>query len=1180
MNKAKEGEWSTSSDPIFLSPTSCFRRALDGCSSLRAVGLSLCWLVLAGPFCKGDDEVLKGIFSSMARDLIAKQPTSRAVRAPGVFPLKEGKLYAVREALRSSTFEECTTNQDFIQRWSEDAWIYIAMMGCNILAGHPAALGLGRWNWLESEAASAVKMAIQRRLESDVSITPDAVGMDEELKNRHIGYAGEEVSKCHPLSLKQILPSLPPKSHGGSIDSLDWLGPRSKEFLLHPERCLLPEDTFEPLALPGRVHIVSEDRLAIAQELVSRNICRWIDLEEVHVVQGRKLLNGMFGVTKPSTTDEGLPVLRVIMNLIPINKITHQLPGAVDSLPAITAWQSTVLDGEESIAVWQSDMSSAFYLFKIPEQWGKFLSFNIVLSGAEVGFPGIKKVALCSNVIPMGWSSSVGLMQEMAEALAYAGGLDRKTQVRKGTPLPNWMNQVLANADTEDRVWWHVYLDNFCAGERLFPDNPGEQGQRCHELAENAWTAAGVLSSEKKRKRAVKVAEELGAEVNGVSKTIGSSSSRLLKVLQLTLLLLSKPFIRRKDLQILLGRWVFILQFRRPGMSLLHEVWSLTSGQLKKKGASVIGCRRELFGLMFLAPLFHTFMGANISPVISASDASTTGGACAISKQLTAVGWDFFRAASVQDQNHRVCPILLISLFNGIGGCFRCYDVAGVSVMGRIAVEINKHANRIVAKAWPGTELVWDVHEVDRRMVHEWALKYPNIEEIHLWAGFPCVDLSAVRFNRKNLEGPSSGLFWHIPRIKLLLKETFGSSVTIKQVIENVSSMDRSATEEISEVLETEPYKVDCVDAVPMHRPRYCWTHEDISQAIDDIHISQCSYWWEVTARSSYPLTETWIQPGYDWKGEKEGAVFPTCMKSIKRAKPPPRPAGLEKCDEGTIKRWKSDCYRFPPYQYANRYLITKGDCWRLLSPVERELLLGYGVGHTRACMSASEQKQNGDAYYDMRLSMLGDSFSIFSFVIFAVACSRKYLPRMSYSLLAQRMGLAPGFRSSYRTTAPISRTPQYGCNLDPIPADAVSLVNRFLLRRTNHTGSDVRVVSGQLMNPKNFPRQSVNSLWWKWEPTFQVRWKHAEHINCLELEAILLSIKHCITHLHLRTSKLFHVTDSYVCMSIIAKGRTSSRMLARKLRVLSAYLLLFDLHLVICHVDSGDNPTDAASRA
>lgn len=121
---------------------------------------------------------------------------------------------------------------------------------------------------------------------------------------------------------------------------------------------------------------------------------------------------------------------------------------------------------------------------------------------------------------------------------------------------------------------------------------------------------------------------------------------------------------------------------------ILNEVWGLTSGNLKKKGGTVDGCRRELFAIMLLSPLFRTFMGASVSPVISASDASTTGGAFAIAKTLTTAGWDFFRAASSQDQCPRESPILLVSLFNGIGGCFRCYDIAGVVVMGRIAVEI------------------------------------------------------------------------------------------------------------------------------------------------------------------------------------------------------------------------------------------------------------------------------------------------------------------------------------------------------------------------------------------------------------------------------------------------------------------------------------------------------------
>ena len=153
-----------------------------------------------------------------------------------------------------------------------------------------------------------------------------------------------------------------------------------------------------------------------------------------------------------------------------------------------------------------------------------------------------------------------------------------------------------------------------------------------------------MLSSEKKRKVAVSLVEELGAEINGGEKSLGASSGRLLKVIHLTLLLLSKPFIRRKELQILLGRWVFILQFRRPGMSVLNDVWCLISGKLKQKKATVTDCRRELFLLVCLVPLLHANLAAKIAPFITASDASNTGGDCAIGKSLTKCGWDFFRA--------------------------------------------------------------------------------------------------------------------------------------------------------------------------------------------------------------------------------------------------------------------------------------------------------------------------------------------------------------------------------------------------------------------------------------------------------------------------------------------------------------------------------------------------------
>lgn len=68
--------------------------------------------------------------------------------------------------------------------------------------------------------------------------------------------------------------------------------------------------------------------------------------------------------------------------------------------------------------------------------------------------------------------------------------------------------------------------------------------------------------------------------------------------------------------------------------------------------------------------------------------------------------------------------------------------------------------------------------------------------------------------------------------------------------------------------------------------------------------------------------------------------------------------------------------------------------------------------------------------------------------------------------------------------------------------------LNRILLTKVNHTGSDIRVSTGDILNPRAFPRQGAEAGWWNWEPVFRCRWSQSEHINCLELRAILLAVR------------------------------------------------------------------------
>lgn len=177
-----------------------------------------------------------------------------------------------------------------------------------------------------------------------------------------------------------------------------------------------------------------------------------------------------------------------------------------------------------------------------------------------------------------------------------------------------------------------------------------------------------------------------------------------------------------------------------------------------------------------------------------------------------------------------------------------------------------------------------------------------------------------------------------------------------------------------------------------------------------------------------------------------------------------------------------------------------------------------------------------------------------------------------------QRMGLAPGFRAPWRMTAPLARQLQYGSQARLGEQSAQDL-NKLLLTRVNHTGSDIRISTGDIMVPKAFPCQGVQADWWTWKPVFSFPWKKSEHINALELRSILQAVQYSLHHHKQVDARLFHISDSYICMSIISKGRSSSRFLNRILRVLNAYLLAHGIVLIIGHVESTQNPTDGASR-
>lgn len=128
---------------------------------------------------------------------------------------------------------------------------------------------------------------------------------------------------------------------------------------------------------------------------------------------------------------------------------------------------------------------------------------------------------------------------------------------------------------------------------------------------------------------------------------------------------------------------------------------------------------------------------------------------------------------------------------------------------------------------------------------------------------------------------------------------------------------------------------------------------------IPGVRWEEKARWIEITFEHAYPNVDSWLEEGASWPGGDRGTILPTCLKAIKRQRPPPAPAGIGKCDYSTIQRWRADDFRFPPYQYREDFLVWRNEKWRVTSASERELLHGLGYEHTTLCWSASHIKQD-----------------------------------------------------------------------------------------------------------------------------------------------------------------------------------------------------------------------------
>lgn len=151
----------------------------------------------------------------------------------------------------------------------------------------------------------------------------------------------------------------------------------------------------------------------------------------------------------------------------------------------------------------------------------------------------------------------------------------------------------------------------------------------------------------------------------------------------------------------------------------------------------------------------------------------------------------------------------------------------------------------------------------------------------------------------------------------------------------------------------------------------------------------------------------------------------------------------------------------------------------------------------------------------------------------------------------------------------------EFGDRREETIAGEVKLAGSYL-RSSEGKGSDIRIDVGIPYRP----RAGVKSKLWRWQIVSSYKWKRGPgHINRGEPLAAANSFKWRLQSRRGIRKRFLHLVGNQVVLSILAKGRSSSRKPQKPLRQYNALSLFSGCLPYFAHVGTHQNPADKPSR-
>jgi hypothetical protein len=235
-----------------------------------------------------------------------------------------------------------------------------------------------------------------------------AVTWGEFFKSRGVDYKGDEILTAQSMQWENVRGALPSEVGGVRLEDVVELG--SRHYVADFESYLLPTEA-QQYTRPPRVLVPPDQWETFCNELLSRGVFARVHEDDIHRVDNKLLLNGLFGVSK-GEFDGAWESMRIIMNLVPVNQVCKSIEGDVGTLPSWAGMTPLSLMPDEDLIISSEDVRCFFYIFKIPCSWHKYMAFNRPLPPRLCG-PKEGTWFPCSAVLPMGFKNSVALAQQV-----------------------------------------------------------------------------------------------------------------------------------------------------------------------------------------------------------------------------------------------------------------------------------------------------------------------------------------------------------------------------------------------------------------------------------------------------------------------------------------------------------------------------------------------------------------------------------------------------------------------------------------------------------------------------------------------------------------------------------------------------------------------------------------------